>query len=221
MKQVVVTALLVLSALATIFFYVPSEETQGLVQKIFYIHVSSAITMYIGFFISLLFAVSYLIKKNTLHFYVSQSALEVGYVFSCIVLASGPIWAKPIWGTYWTWEPRLTTTFIMWLMYSAYLLLYSYFREVGREGYKILSVISIITFINIPIIHLSVKLWRGIHPSVLRNKDGLPQSMQLTLVITLIALISLFFLLLRQRFTLHKLERSFQKLQSKESHGSF
>jgi heme exporter protein C len=144
----------------------------------------------------------------------------VGYVFSCIVLASGPIWAKPIWGTYWTWEPRLTTTFIMWLMYSAYLLLYSYFREIGRHGYGILSVISIVTFVNIPIIHLSVKLWRGIHPSVLRNKEGLPDSMQLTLVVTLVAVISLFFLLLRQRFTLHKLEHSLQKLQSKETYGT-
>ncbi len=214
MKHLITSAALLFGALAVIFFFVPSEASQGIVQKIFYIHVSCALTMYLGFFISFLFSISYFVKKKNVHFYVSQSALEVAYVFCCCVLVTGPIWAKPIWGTYWTWEPRLTTTFIMWLMYSAYILLYSYFREIRKRGYGILSTISLISFLNIPLIHFSVQLWRGIHPSVLRNKEGLPESMQQTLVFTLISLICLFFLLFRQRFAIHKLESSLEKIRS-------
>jgi heme exporter protein C len=219
MKHLATSILLMLSALSVIFFYAPIELNQGVVQKIFYIHVASALTMYAGFFISFLFSITYFLKKKNVHFFVSQSALEVAYVFCCSVLITGPIWAKPIWGTYWTWEPRLTTTFIMWLMYSAYLLLYSYFHEIRKRGYGILSAISLISFLNIPLVHLSVKLWRGVHPSVLRNKEGLPPSMQMTLVITLIAMLCFFFLLFRQRFAIHKLENSIEKLKQGVTHG--
>lgn len=213
MKLFFIAFLLVFSALAQIFYNTPIEANQGVVQKIFYIHVSSAITMYLGYFISFMFAILYFKKKKIAHFQISQSALEVAYVFTCIVLTTGPIWAKPIWGTYWTWEPRLTTTFILFLMYSAYLLLYSYFKEVRKPAYGILSTVSIISFVNVPIVHLSVKLWRGIHPSVLRNKEGLPPSMQITLVFTLIAIVALYFLILRQRVMIHRLESSTEKLK--------
>ena len=101
----------------------------------------------------------------------------------------------------------------MWLNYSAYILIYSYFNEILLRGYGILSAISLIAFLNIPLIHFSVQLWRGIHPSVLRNKEGLPTSMQQTLVLTMISLICLFFLLFRQRFAIHKLEASLEKLR--------
>lgn len=215
MKYLTTSAVTFVVALCVIFFYAPIELNQGVVQKIFYIHVSSALTMYMGFFISFLFSITYFLKKKNIYFFISQSALEVAYVFCCVVLVTGPIWAKPIWGTFWTWEPRLTTAFIMWLMYSAYLLLYSYFHEIRKRGYSILSAISLISFVNIPLVHLSVKLWRGVHPSVLRNKDGLPSSMQVTLVISLIAMLCFFFLLFRQRLAIHKLEHSIEKLKQK------
>lgn len=213
MKLFLISFLLLFSALAHIFYNTPIEANQGIVQKIFYIHVSSAITMYLGYFISFMFAILYFMKKKISHFQISQSALEVAYVFTCIVLTTGPIWAKPIWGTYWTWEPRLTTTFILFLMYSGYMLLYSYLKEARKPGYGILSAISIVSFVNVPIVHLSVKLWRGIHPSVLRNKEGLPPSMQMTLVFTLIAILTLYFLILRQRIMIHRLEASIERLK--------
>lgn len=213
MKLLTTSAFLLLSALAIIFFYVPVEANQGIAQKIFYIHVSSALSMYAGFFISFLFAVMYLVQKKNIQFFISQASLEVAYIFCCTMLLTGPLWAKPIWGVYWTWEPRLTTTFIMWLMYSGYLLLHSYFHETGRRGYTILSTISLVSFINVPLVHLSVKLWRGVHPSVIRNKDGLPQSMQLTLIISFIAVLFLYFVLFRQKLAINKLEASIQRLR--------
>jgi heme exporter protein C len=213
MKHLFTSAALFTAMLLMIFFYAPIELNQGVAQKIFYIHVASALTMYLGFFISFLFSISYLMKKRATHFFVSQSALEVAYVFCITMLLTGPLWAKPIWGVYWTWEPRLTTTFIMWLMYSGYMLLYSYFHETRKRGYGILSVISLISFVNIPIVHLSVKLWRGVHPSVIRNKDGLPESMQLTLIVSVFVMMIFYFLLFRQRFQIHKLENSIEKLK--------
>ncbi|MCC7460405.1 MAG: cytochrome c biogenesis protein CcsA [Proteobacteria bacterium] len=213
MKHIITSALLFVGMLLMVFFYAPMELNQGVAQKIFYIHLSSALAMYLGFFISFLFSASYLIKKNARHFFIAHSALEVAYVFCLTMLVTGPLWAKPIWGVYWTWEPRLTTTFIMWLMYSGYLLLYSYFQEVRKRGYGILSAISLVSFINVPLVHLSVKLWRGVHPSVIRNKDGLPESMQLTLVVSLLVMLVFFFLLLRQRFHIYKLENSIEKLR--------
>lgn len=213
MTLFILSALMVVGSLLTIFFYAPLELNQGIAQKIFYVHVSSALTMYAGFFISFLFSILYFMKKMQRHFLISQASLEVAYVFCCIVLISGPIWAKPIWGNYWTWEPRLTTTFIMWLMYSAYLLLYSYFRESRKKAYGILCAISLISFINVPVVHMSVKLWRGIHPSVLRNKEGLPPSMQMTLVITLISFLFLYFLIFNMRWKINKLESAIERLK--------
>ena len=213
MKHLITSAALMIAALSVIFFYAPLELNQGVAQKIFYIHVASALSMYLGFFISFLFSISYLMKKKPMHFFLSHSALEVAYVFCVTMLITGPLWAKPIWGVYWTWEPRLTTTFIMWLMYSGYLLLHSYFKESNKRGYGILSAISLISFVNVPLVHLSVKLWRGVHPSVIRNKDGLPESMQLTLVFSLLVMIVFYFLLIRQRFQICKLENSIEKLR--------
>lgn len=218
MKLIIAASTAFIAAIAVIFFYAPLEATQGVVQKIFYIHVASAFTMYTGFFLSFLFSIFFLFQKKIRLFWVSQSCLEVGYVFCCIVLATGPIWAKPIWGTFWTWEPRLTTTFITWLMYSAYLLLYSFFRETRRRGFGILSVLSILSFVNVPLIHFSVQLWRGIHPSVLRNKEGLPPSMQFTLVFTLIALLLVFFAVARLRLSIHQLERAIERIRE-DQHG--
>lgn len=211
MKLFIVTFALVISALVRIFYFTPVEINQGIVQKIFYVHVGAAMAMYTGCFLSFLFSILYLNKKKLAHFQISQSSLEVGYIFCCIVLLVGPIWAKPIWGTYWTWEPRLTTTFIAWLMYSGYLLLYYYFRETRKIPFGVLSALSIISFFNIPMIHLSVRLWRGVHPSVIKNKDGLPPSMQITLLLTMVAMVSLYFLIFRQRLAIHRLETKIQQ----------
>lgn len=201
-----ITLLLTL-AFGLIFFYAPIEKTQGIVQKIFYIHVSSALTMYLGFFIAFLSSIAYLWKRNPTYFWISKSAIEVGYVFCCAVLLTGPFWAKPIWGAYWTWEPRLTTTFILWLIYTAYLLFQSYLIEQQKRAEVLSSVIAIIAFLDVPLIHFSVKLWRGVHPSVLRNEDGLPTNMKLVLLTTLGVFIVFYFYLFKKRLFLEKLHQ--------------
>ncbi|MCB0308980.1 MAG: cytochrome c biogenesis protein CcsA [Bdellovibrionales bacterium] len=199
----VITACFIFGAFSMVFFYAPSEATQGIVQKIFYIHVSSAMTMYLGFFITFLSGLMYLGERRLLWDEVASSCAEVAWVFCSIVLLTGPIWAKPIWGTWWTWEPRLTTTFLLWLMYSAYLFTRSAMEDSSKKP-LVSAVIGIVAFIDVPLIHYSVKLWRGIHPSVVSTKGGLPYSMKLTLAVCTIAFFLLFFVVSFYRFRLEQ-----------------
>jgi len=205
-KWTIVGSLLTV-CLGVIFFYAPMESSQGIVQKIFYIHVSSAITMYVAFFIAFVSGILYLVQRRLIHIDRLHASIEVGYLFICIVLLTGPIWAKPIWGTYWTWEPRLTTTFILWLIYTGYLLFYSYLRENRQRAPMLASIIAIIAFIDVPLIHFSVKLFRGVHPSVIKTKGGLPPSMTYVLVFTLFVFLCLFFYLFSHRYYLERLHR--------------
>jgi len=205
-KSIIISALLSL-CFGLIFFYAPVEKAQGMVQKIFYIHVSSAITMYIGFFIAFVSGLSFIFTRKIKHIHRLHASAEVAYLFICIVLLTGPIWAKPIWGTYWTWEPRLTTTFILWLIYTGYLLFDAYLKDNDQSAPMISSIIAVIAFVNVPLIHFSVKLFRGVHPSVIKTKGGLPQSMTLALIFTLFVFICLFFYLFSHRYRLERLER--------------
>ena len=149
------TSLLTLfGAFATIFYYAPVEVSQGIVQKIFYVHVACAITMYLGFFISFLSSLMYLIEKKVHWDELAVSGAEVGYFLCVIVLITGPLWAKPVWGTWWTWEPRLTTTFLLWLLYSGYLILRGYFGSTSR-GRSVAAITSIVAFLDVPIVHFN------------------------------------------------------------------
>jgi ABC-type transport system involved in cytochrome c biogenesis permease subunit len=109
-----------LLALYTIFIYAPVEKTMGILQKIFYIHVPSAFLAYLAFFITFVASILYLYRKDSKWDTVAHCAVETGVIFCAIVLITGPIWAKPIWNVWWTWDPRLTTTLILWFTYVAY-----------------------------------------------------------------------------------------------------
>ena len=110
----VVTYASMLAALYLIFIYAPVEKTMGVIQKIFYIHVPSAFLAYLAFFITFIASILYLIRKESRWDTISHCSAEIGIVFCTIVLITGPIWAKPIWNVWWTWDPRLTTTLILW-----------------------------------------------------------------------------------------------------------
>lgn len=163
-----------------IFIYAPEEAGQGLVQKIFYFHVPSAFSMYICFLLAGLGALLYLWKRNSFFNAVAHAGTSVGLLFCAMVLMSGPIWAKPIWGAWWTWDPRLTSTLILFLAFFAALLLRDFYGTDPR-GRVYASVLTLFGVLDIPIIVLAVKLWRGIHPSVLGKKDSMPPAMLMTL----------------------------------------
>jgi heme exporter protein C len=193
-----------LIALYTIFIYAPVEKTMGIIQKIFYIHVPSAFLAYLAFFITFIASIIYLSRKDSKWDTVAHCAVETGVIFCTIVLITGPIWAKPIWNVWWTWDPRLTTTLILWFTYAAYLMLRKSVKENQRANLS--AVFGIIGFINVPITFFSIRLWRTIHPVVITS-SGLNMSwpITLTLILTFIAFCFLFFSLLISRI---RLERS-------------
>jgi heme exporter protein C len=200
-----------LFALYTIFIYAPVEKTMGIIQKIFYIHVPSAFLAYLAFFITFIASIIYLYRKDTKWDSVANCAVETGVIFCTIVLITGPIWAKPIWKGWWTWDPRLTTTLILWFTYVAYLMLRRAVKENQRAN--LAAVFGIIGFINVPITFFSIRLWRTIHPVVITSK-GLNMSgpMKFSLIITFIAFCFLFFSMLISRIRLERLKTRIEEI---------
>jgi heme exporter protein C len=180
----VIGLLLVAAVYVRAIAFTPEEVTQGLAQKIFYIHAPSAWVAFLAFGIVGVCSVLYLIlKEPRLDMFAAASA-EVGTVFTTVVLVTGPIWGKEIWGAWWTWDARLTSTLFLYFIYLAYLVLRTAVEEPGRRA-RYSAVLGILGALLGPFIHVSVYLFRTLHPMpvVLRpGKPELPGSMLLTLI---------------------------------------
>jgi heme exporter protein C len=200
-------------AFVLIAFYVKPDADQGIVQKIFYIHVASAFTMYVGFLTAFVTALLFLNTRRTLWDEIGISALEVGFLFATIVLTTGPLWAKPVWGAWWTWDPRLTTTLLVWLLYAGVLVLRGYLRDSPQRG-TVSAVVAVLAAINIPLVHFSVRIWRGMHPTVITGGGGgIPFPMKLTLLSTFVGTLSLFVLLFALRFRIERARNRCDRIQ--------
>lgn len=199
-----VTYVVMALALWCVFVYVPTEKVQGIVQRIFYFHVSAALTMFLAFFIVCVASILYLWKQTVWWDSVALSAAEIGVVFCTLVLITGPIWARPIWGVWWNWDPTLTLTLVLWLIYIAYLMLRADTSDARRTRFA--AVLGIVGFVDVPLIRWSVEKWRTLHPKPVvvqaGGTTGLPPSMMLTFVISLVACLLLGSLLLRERVRL-------------------
>jgi heme exporter protein C len=149
----------------------PIELQMGLVQKIFYFHVPSAYAMYVGFTIAMVGSVGYLLRRDYRWDAFAVAGAEVGLLFCVIVLVTGPLWARNAWGTYWTWDPRLTTTLLAAMIFSSFVAL----RSIGAAGEaekRFASALGIVGFALLPVIHYSVQAWRGQHPTVITGSGG-------------------------------------------------
>lgn len=188
---------------ALVFWWVPLEAVQGWPQKIFYIHVPSAWLMYAAFGVVFAASILYLWRRSPLWDIFARCAAEIGFLFTSLALATGMLWGKPIWGTFWTWDARLTSTLVLWFIYGAYLLLRALARP-GADVARLAAVVGIIGFLDVPIIHLSVLWWRTLHPQpvvmILGDPGGgLPASMLVTLLAALVSFSLVFVWLLAQR----------------------
>jgi heme exporter protein C len=188
---------------ALVFWWVPLEAVQGYPQKIFYIHVPSAWLMYLAFQTVFVTSLIYLWQRTALWDIFARCAAEIGFVFNSLALATGMLWGKPIWGTFWTWDARLTSTLILWFIFGGYLLLRAFARPESDIA-RIAAIVGIIGFLDIPIIHLSVYWWRTLHPEpvVMIIDDpggGLPASMLITLLVSLTSFTLVFVHMLIQR----------------------
>ena len=204
-----VTLVLFIVALYMIFLYAPREATMGEVQRIFYIHFPSACTALLAYFFVFLGSTVYLWKRSHVADDFAYASAEVGFVFCCCVLVTGPLWAKPAWGIWWTWDARLTSTFILWLLYIAYLMLRSYVVNPGRV--EVLSaVVGVIGFVDAVIDYMAIRWWRTQHPQPViagGPGSGLEPRMWLTVFVSWGAFLCLFAYLVRQRMALAELRR--------------
>src|SRR5437763_7939069 len=177
--------LLMLAAAGMIFFFAPEDALQREVQRIFYLHVSSAIAAYGCFAVVLLGGVVYLWKDSLVADRLARAAALVGVVLTTVTLVMGMLWAKPIWGTYWTWDARLTSTLVLWIIYAGYLLVRR-LAEPGRQGARLAAVVGIFGFIDVPVVHFSVTWWRTQHPGPVVVNNALPPEMLATFLFTLV-----------------------------------
>ena len=211
------TFLVMLAALYMVFIYAPVEKTMGAVQKIFYFHVSSAWVSFLAFFFVFIFSLAYLMRRDKKWDDYASSAAEVGILFCTLVLITGPIWAKPAWGIWWTWDPRLTLTLILWLVYVGYMMLRHYVIDPEKKA-TLSAIIGIIGFIDVPLVYLSIRWWRTQHPSPVMaggEDSGLDPAMAFAFITSMAAFTLLFFYLWKKRVKLENLKDQAEELRNR------
>jgi heme exporter protein C len=186
---------------------VPPDAVQGEVQRIMYLHVPSIVTAYLAFSVVFCSSILYLWKRDLRFDAVAVSSAEIGVVFTGITLATGSIWGKPTWGVWWTWDPRLTLTSILFTIYVGYLMLRS-FAEDPRAGARYGAVLAILGFLDIPLNHMAVQWWRTLHqPSSILRPGGpsVASVMLVPLAINFVGLTLLYTYLLLERIRLERM----------------
>src|SRR5512137_342294 len=162
----IVTILLFLVAVSMVFFYVPLEAIMGQVQRVFYFHVANAWVGMLGFMVAAIAGIAYLRKGDRKWDIVGLAAIEISFVFFLTAIISGSIWARGSWGTWWTWDPRLTTAAICELVYAAYFMLRQGIEDPDRRA-RFGAVYAILSFISVPLTFISIRIFRTIHPVII------------------------------------------------------
>lgn len=190
-------------------FIAGTDRFQGPPQRIFYVHVPAAWIAFFAFFLVFVFSVRYLVWREERDDVWAHACAEVGVLFATLVLITGPLWGRPIWGVWWTWDPRLTTSLILWLIYVGYLMLRAYMTDPDQRA-RFAAVLGIAGFLDVPITHLSVVWWRTLHPGpVVLRKGGmseLPTSMHIALWSCLLAFTLIFVYFVRKRTAIERLQ---------------
>jgi len=219
--HLLVTVAWLWAAAYMIFFYAPREATMGEVQRIFYIHVAAAWTALLAYFLIFLGSVAYLWRRSAGADALARAAGEAGFVFCTGVLVTGPLWAKPVWGIWWTWDARLTLTFVLWLLFAAYLMLRSYVIQRDRAA-LLAAVVGVMGFVDVPIDYMAIRWWRTQHPQPViagGEGSGLDPRMWITLLVTWGAFLCLFSYLVRQHLRLAAVARQTSELRRQTAGG--
>jgi heme exporter protein C len=201
---VALTQIYALFFIPPVKWFGPKGEELGIVQKIFYVHVPSAWAGFLGIIISAIFGIIYLYRRENRYDKLSHSFMEVSVVFITVGLFTGSLWAKPAWGTFWTWDPRLVSMAILWMLALGYLFFRSLVEEEELKA-RFSAILSIITAINIPIVFLSIRLFKTLHPAVLKGLStsetyGMDPEISLGLLLNLLSVSILMFSLSLKRY---------------------
>ena len=212
----IATALLLAFALYEALVVAPTERTMGDVQRIFYYHVPSAWTAFLLFLINLVASVTYLVRRNPKADALAVVCAEVGVVFCTVVLVTGPIWARPVWGIWWTWDVRLTTTLVLWLIYVSYLVLRRF--SDSAQTPVLAAVLAIFGALDVPLVYFSIWFFRTQHPQpVIGGGGSLDPRMWHVLLINWMAFSSFAFVVCWARFRLEVLQREVEGAEAMES----
>src|SRR2546426_11868367 len=203
-KAAAAAVALMLVAAGAIFLYARCDALQGPVQRIFYLRVSSAIAAYGCFAVVLVGGIIYLRNESPAADRFARAGALVGVVFTTVTLVMGMLWAKPIWNTFWTWDARLTSTLVLWTIYTGYLLVRR-LAEPGRQAARIAAVVGIFGFIDVPVVHFSVTWGRTQHPGPIVVNNALPAEMLATFLFTLACTLVLAAALIAIRYRLETL----------------
>ncbi len=226
-KKSVLSGVLLSLALLVVWYWalfgVTTEQHQGEVYRIIYLHVPAAFTAFFSAFLLFIFSVLGLVKKQEKHLRYAKSCAEVGFIFTILTLATGSIWGKPTWGTWWTWDARLTTTFLLGLLYAGFLLLYASLQS-GPTRIKVCSVIGILIFADVPIIYKSVTWWRTLHqpPSIKPSASTIsPEILTFLLICVAVTLAFATWMTIQRAINLRLKEEledaSYQQMNTQES----
>jgi len=215
------TMIMLVIAMGMVFFYAPTEAVMGNVQKVFYFHVASAWVGMLSFLVAAIAGIAYLRSADHKWDRVGLASVEVGIAFMLIAIVTGSIWARPIWNTWWTWDPRLTTVTVMELIYLAYLMLRSGIEDPDRRA-RFGAVYAIIGALSVPLTFFSARLYRTIHPIVIGSGDPSAQGafdmtpkMLQTFLFSLATFTFIFVSLLWHRVRLAKLSEKVEQLKLK------
>jgi heme exporter protein C len=186
----------------------------GDVQRIFYFHVPSAMMAFLGFLIVFVASIGFLATGRRRWDGMAQAGAEVGLLFCTITLLTGPVWARSAWGVWWTWDARLSTTLILWLLYVAYLMMRSYMSADMRMR-RFSAVLGVLGALDVPIVYFSVKWWRTQHPTTfIMERGGMEPDMAVTLRVGMLAIFCLFVCLVLKRVGLERLEEARDALRA-------
>jgi heme exporter protein C len=214
---IILTFIAIVASLYTAFIYAPTEPQMGHIQRIFYFHMGTVWVATVAFIIVFISSIMYLWKGSRKWDILAYCSAELGVVFLTLTIITGSIWAKPIWGTWWTWDPQLTTTFILWILYIVYLVLRSSAENDSKRA-KFAAVFGIIAFIDLPLVYLSVRVMRGISPVVFGpGGGGIEPLMMHALLINMAAFSLLFIVLLLERIDIERFQDKVARLKLNNS----
>jgi heme exporter protein C len=216
-------AVLIIFAGYAALFIAPLDVRQGEIYRIFFFHVSAWAATFTAFTIAFVSNVAYLSTRRARWDDWGVSAAEVGVACCTIGLITGPLWGKPVWGIWWTWDARLTTTFILWLLYISYLLLRGAIEERDRRA-TLTAVFGVFAFLDVPLVYMSNRLWRTQHPQPVFF--GGPNSfvdpmIAKVFILCMIAVLSVLMIVLIDRYRLERMRRELEELRQEVESGSF
>ena len=207
------SALMMALTLYMVFLWVPTEQNLGVSQRIFYFHVPLGWIGMVSIMVVAVASILHLVTGKQKWDDLAYSTAEIGIIFASLILVTGAVWAKPVWGVWWTWDAKLTTTLVLWFIYVGYLMVRAY-GPAGTQGRRFASVIALIGAIDAPIIYKATDWWRSAHPENNIPSD-LNGQMLLTLLVSVLTFTVLYVYLLMERYSLRRSESDLDELHQR------